>query len=63
MADPVEQAITENIKRAADDNGHFETYDLDHLVEAERYVKNNAISGNPFAACKKARAIQPGPVQ
>jgi len=62
-SDPVEDAVTANIKRAADDSGSFETHDLDTLVEADRYLASKASAGNPFLACKRARAIAAGPVQ
>jgi len=61
-ADPVADAIAANVKRASDDDGSFETYDLDDLIEADKYVKSKAVS-NPFLACRNARMIQPGPVQ
>jgi len=62
-SDPVQDALDNNIKRASDENGSFETHDLDTLIEADRYQRAKANVANPFLACKKARAIAAGPVQ
>jgi len=62
--DPVDAALADNIKRASDDSGSFETQDIDKLIDADRYVRNrDATAANPFAQCKRARAIAAGPVQ
>ncbi len=63
-ADPIETALDAGTKRASDDSGSFENYDLSDMVEADKYLKNKAAgAANPFAQTKRARAIAAGPVQ
>jgi len=63
-ADPIQDALDAGIKRASDDSGSFENYDLDDLIEADRYLRSKAAEGiNPFNAVKKSKIVPPGPVQ
>jgi len=61
-SDPIEDALNANVRRASDDDGSFEAYEISDLIKADQYVKSKALS-SPFAALKRGKMIQPGPVQ